>query len=225
MEDGRTAYDGSEAFAADFAKRLQSEHCRHGKRLLEVIFTLFLLVLFALPMLVILSAIFFSDVKASPIFCQERVGKNGKPFKLYKFRTMVPDAEQLIDSLADSNDMTGPVFKMKNDPRVTRLGRFLRARGLDELPQLFNVLNGSMALVGPRPPLPCEVSRYNEYQKLRLSVLPGITCTWQVCPDRYQRSFDEWLRLDIEYILHRSVFLDIKIILLTAASMVRGDGI
>ena len=143
-------------------------------------------------------AIWLDSPGGSPFFVQQRVGQNGRLFRLYKFRTMVPDAEARLEQVLPCNEMDGPVFKMQRDPRVTRLGRWLRRAGIDELPQLLNVLKGEMSLVGPRPALPREADRYTPYQRQRLYVKPGLTCLWQVQPDRNQIPFDRWVELDLE---------------------------
>ena len=153
-------------------------------------------------------AIWLDSPGGSPFFVQQRVGQNGRLFRLYKFRTMVPDAEARLEQVLPCNEMDGPVFKMQRDPRVTRLGRWLRRAGIDELPQLLNVLKGEMSLVGPRPALPREADRYTPYQRQRLYVKPGLTCLWQVQPDRNQIPFDRWVELDLEYIRRRSLRLD-----------------
>jgi len=142
------------------------------------------------------------------------VGRGGKPFKIIKFRSMIMDAEKLLKDLEHLNEADGPVFKIREDPRRTRFGKFLRRTSLDELPQLLNVLKGDMSLVGPRPPLPAEVARYTPYQMQRLSVKGGITCYWQIY-GRNNLSFDEWVELDLKYIRERNLWVDIKIILKT----------
>ena len=152
-------------------------------------------------------AVWLDSPGGSPFFVQQRVGQNGRLFRLYKFRTMVPDAEARLEQVLPCNEMDGPVFKMQRDPRVTRLGRWLRRAGIDELPQLLNVLKGEMSLVGPRPALPREADRYTPYQRQRLYVKPGLTCLWQVQPDRNQIPFDRWVELDLEYIRRRSLRL------------------
>lgn len=194
------------------------------KRAIDITMALIALLVFSIPMLLITLIIFCMDPKDNPIFCQTRTGRHGKEFQLYKFRTMVPGADQMKESLLQANEMDGPVFKIKNDPRVTKFGRFLRKTSLDELPQFFNVLKGDMAVIGPRPPIPKEVKQYTKYQMIRLTVTPGITGLWQVQPNRNDLSFDEWVDLDIEYILHRSVAMDIKIMLRTAVVMLKGEG-
>lgn len=143
---------------------------------------------------------------------------------MYKFRTMALDAEQRRAELAALNEMDGPVFKIREDPRVTRIGKFLRRSSLDELPQLFNVLRGDMSIIGPRPPLPCEAAEYTDYQSLRLIVKPGLTCLWQVRADRNAVSFAEWVEDDMEYILNASLWGDVKLMLKTPFVMLRGEG-
>ena len=145
-------------------------------------------------------------------------------FKMYKFRTMCPDAEQKLKDLMERNEKDGPVFKMKNDPRITRVGKFLRKTSIDELPQLFNVLKGEMSIVGPRPALPREVAQYTAYEWQRLYVTPGLSCYWQIAPHRDQLSFEEWMDLDIKYVHERSFPVDWKIIFRTFRSMLFGHG-
>ena len=158
------------------------------------------------------------------IFRQRRVGRDGKLFWLYKFRTMCPDAEEQLNELLSQNQMDGPVFKIKGDPRITRVGRFLRKTSLDELPQLLNVLQGDMSIVGPRPALPREVELYSDYQRQRLYVTPGLSCYWQIAPHRNEMSFDEWVALDMKYIQERSFWVDWKIIFLTVRAMLMKYG-
>jgi exopolysaccharide biosynthesis polyprenyl glycosylphosphotransferase len=147
-------------------------------------------------------------------FSQPRVGKDGEIFNMYKFRSMVTNAEKLLNNIKDKNEMSGPMFKMKNDPRVTTVGRFIRRTSIDELPQLFNVLKGEMSLVGPRPNLPKEVSQFNEVHRLKLLAKPGITCYWQVM-GRNNIGFEDWMKLDIKYVEERTIWIDIKLILMT----------
>lgn len=194
------------------------------KRLLSVIFSIIGIIIFAIPMLVITLLVWLDDTSASPIYTQTRIGRHGKPFTLYKFRTMIHNAHEMRTDIYDQNEMDGPVFKIKDDPRITKIGRFLRKTSLDELPQFFNVILGDMVVIGPRPPLPEEVEQYTEYQKLRLIVTPGITCLWQVQPKRNELSFDEWVDLDIHYIMHRSMLMDIKIVFQTIRAMIREEG-
>lgn len=164
------------------------------------------------------------DPGAGPIFAQTRVGKDGRTFTMYKFRTMVADAEEMLDELLPRNEMDGPVFKIRNDPRITRAGRFLRRSSLDELPQLWNVLRGEMSLVGPRPPLPREVAQYDARQLRRLSVKPGLTCYWQVSRHRNTLPFDTWVELDLRYIQERSIPTDWKLILATCRVILGMEG-
>ncbi|MFT8710277.1 MAG: sugar transferase [Sporolactobacillus sp.] len=154
------------------------------------------------------------DPKAPILFKQIRVGLHGHLFQIYKFRSMVVNAEDLLDNLIDQNEVSGAMFKMKDDPRVTRIGHFIRRTSLDELPQLFNVLRGNMSLVGPRPPLPREVANYSVYDKQRLLVRPGCTGLWQIS-GRSNLGFEEMVRLDLKYITNRNLGLDLKIILKT----------
>ncbi len=157
------------------------------------------------------------------LFRQTRSGHNGRPFTMFKFRTMIPDADKLKDSLAAQNEMGGPVFKIKNDPRITRIGSLLRKTSIDELPQFLNVLKGDMSLVGPRPPLPSEVTRYDRWQRRKLSVKPGLTCLWQV-NGRNKIDFEDWMKLDLEYIDNWSLWLDTKILMRTIPAVFKRDG-
>ncbi len=165
------------------------------KRSFDIICSLFGLVLLSVPFLLIMLIIYIDSPGASPVYSQKRIGKNGKSFNFYKFRSMVPNAEAMLEQYLDQNEMQGPVFKIKHDPRITRVGRVIRKTSIDEFPQLWNVLKGDMSLVGPRPPLPREVEQYTEYQLQRLSVTPGITCYWQIQPRRNSLSFDELQRI------------------------------
>lgn len=192
------------------------------KRLIDIVVSCFAIIVFAIPMLLICLGIFLQDFH-SPIFKQIRVTKDGRFFTMYKFRTMCVNAEQQLQALRAVNEADGPVFKMKNDPRVTPFGRFLRRTSLDELPQFFNVLNGTMSLVGPRPPLPREVELYTPYQMHRLDVKGGITCYWQ-CSGRSNIMFDEWVELDLKYIRDRSISTDTKILMQTVGAVLRRDG-
>ena len=149
---------------------------------------------------------------------------NGRKFNLLKFRTMVKNANELKNGIQHLNEMTGPVFKVRNDPRITPIGKFLRKFSLDELPQFINVLRGDMSIVGPRPPIPSEVEKYDYHQRRRLSVRPGITCLWQV-NGRNKIGFNDWVRLDIEYIDKWSLKLDMMILLKTIPAVLKGTGI
>jgi lipopolysaccharide/colanic/teichoic acid biosynthesis glycosyltransferase len=195
-----------------------------GKRSIDIIMS-FISIIGLCPFMILLAIIIFiDDPMGSPIFVQQRCGRHGRLFKLYKFRSMCVNAENELTELIDMNEMSGPVFKIKNDPRITRVGRFIRTTSIDELPQLFNVLMGDMSLVGPRPPLPNEVKQYNSYQSQRLFVTPGLTCYWQVSPQRNTLSFDEWVELDIKYMNERSLWLDFKLVIMTIKVMALGQG-
>ena len=194
------------------------------RRLQDIVLTILALSIIWPIMAIIALIIYIDDPKGSPVFSQIRVGRNGKEFNFYKFRTMVIGAEKMIDDLVDKNEVEGPAFKIKEDPRITRVGSFLRKTGLDELMQFFNILKGDMSLIGPRPPLPREVEQYNEYQLQRLYITPGITCYWQIQPNRNDITFDEWVDLDIKYIKERSFITDWKIIFATIISVFRMDG-
>jgi len=175
------------------------------------------------PIMLLTAAIVKLDSRGPILFKQMRAGLNGRPFVLYKFRTMCSDAESRKKSLWSRNEMSGPVFKIKEDPRVTRVGKFLRKFSIDELPQLFNVLKGEMSLVGPRPPLPGEVSHFEPWQHRKLSVRPGLTCLWQV-NGRNNVDFEEWMRMDLQYIDNWSLWLDAKILAKTIPAVVSGTG-
>ena len=194
------------------------------KRLFDIFFASIILLFFLPLMFVIAIVICIDDPKAGPFFKQKRVGRHGKEFYMYKFRTMRPDAEKLLAKLKEQNEMDGPVFKIKNDPRITRVGKILRKTSLDELMQFVNVLKGDMTLVGPRPPLPGEVEYYTDYQRLRLLVTPGITCTWQIHKNRNDVPFEQWVELDLEYIENRTFLGDLWIMLKTPFVMLSGTG-
>lgn len=195
------------------------------KRAFDIAASFCALVVLSPVFLIIYLIIYLDDPHGNPIFSQIRIGKNGKAFRFYKFRSMVVNAEDLLAGLQNQNEMSGPAFKMKNDPRVTKVGRFIRKTSLDELPQLWNVLKGDMSLVGPRPPLPNEVEQYTEEQKKRLSVTPGLTCYWQVQPSRNDLDFGEWFELDMKYLRERSVKTDIKIIFQTILVVLHMEGV
>ena len=195
-----------------------------GRRTQDIVLSFLALVVLSPVMLVIALAIVIDDPSAGPIFSQTRVGRGGKTFTLYKFRSMCPNAEAKLNALLAQNEMDGPAFKMKEDPRITRVGRFIRKTGLDELPQLWNILKGDMSIVGPRPPLPREVEQYNDYELQRLYITPGLSCYWQIEPNRNDLSFDEWVDLDIKYIRERSFLVDWKIIFKTFRVCLMGHG-
>jgi exopolysaccharide biosynthesis polyprenyl glycosylphosphotransferase len=193
------------------------------KRALDVAISLMILAL-SLPMLVIAAlAIKFSS-PGSVLFKQERIGLNGRLFTLYKFRTMIADAHARREEVEHLNEMTGPAFKARFDPRVTPVGRWLRRFSLDEIPQLWNVLKGDMSLVGPRPPIPEEVTRYHRWHRRRLSMKPGLTCLWQISGRNEIQDFDHWMQLDLQYIDNWSPSLDLKILLRTIPAVLSGKG-
>jgi lipopolysaccharide/colanic/teichoic acid biosynthesis glycosyltransferase len=200
------------------------------RRCLDIAFSLIIMVLFCWLYLLIAIAIKVDDPKGSIIFKQKRVkGINHKTgeleyFNMYKFRSMVANAEEILPSLADYNLKSGPVFKMKNDPRITRVGRILRKLSLDELPQFWNVFLGHISVVGPRPALPSEVEKYNNRQKQRLLIKQGITCYWQTRRDRDFITFDDWVELDLLYIKKCSIWSDIKLIIQTVGCMLTAQG-
>jgi exopolysaccharide biosynthesis polyprenyl glycosylphosphotransferase len=193
-----------------------------GKRLMDITLSLLALVLLS-PFLIVLALIIKFSSPGPILFAQERVGMNKRRFKLYKFRSMYQDAEKRRRELEHLNEMDGPVFKIKNDPRVTPIGRFIRKTSIDELPQLFNVLTGHMSLVGPRPPLLAEVDRYEWLYRRRLSIKPGITCFWQIS-GRNEISFKQWMDLDKQYIDNWSLWLDVKILAQTIPAVLFRKG-
>jgi len=192
------------------------------KRTIDAVVAVAALVLLS-PLLVGIALAVRSGDGGPALFRQERVGLHGRRYQLLKYRSMVLDAEAMLASLQDQNEISGAAFKMTYDPRVTRLGRFLRRSSLDELPQLVNVLRGDMSLVGPRPPLPAEVAEYDAWHRRRLSMKPGITGLWQV-EGRWDSEFDGWVRKDLEYIDRWSTWLDIKIMLRTIPAVLREEG-
>ena len=183
------------------------------KRAIDIIGSLIGLIL-ASPILVIVGILIKLESKGPIVFSQTRVGLNGKEFKMYKLRSMVLNAEELKKKLEAQNEMSGPMFKIKDDPRITKIGKFIRKTSIDELAQLVNVLKGDMSLVGPRPSLPREVEQFEDWMLERLEVKPGLTCYWQVM-GRNKIGFEEWMRIDIRYVRERSLWLDIKLILRT----------
>jgi exopolysaccharide biosynthesis polyprenyl glycosylphosphotransferase len=192
------------------------------RRILDIGLALFLSV-FAIPLIAICAVIIKLTSRGPVLFRQERCGLHGRPFIMYKLRSMVDEAEQLRFELEYLNEMDGPVFKSSRDPRVTAIGRFMRRFSIDELPQIFNVLRGDMSLVGPRPPLPQEVARYERWQRRRLSMKPGLTCLWQVS-GRNEIGFQDWMKLDLSYIDNWSLLLDLKILLKTVPVVLLGRG-
>ena len=183
------------------------------KRIIDIMGALMGLILLS-PLLLIVGILIKAESKGPIIFSQDRIGKNGKVFRMYKLRSMVANAEELKGTLMKENEMSGPMFKIKDDPRVTKIGKFIRKTSIDELPQLFNVLKGDMSLVGPRPSLPNEVLEFEPWMNKRLMVKPGLTCYWQVM-GRHNIDFQQWMLLDIKYVETRSIIVDIKLIIKT----------
>lgn len=184
-----------------------------SKRVLDFVAALLGLILLS-PVFLIVSILIKLESEGEVIFSQTRIGLDGKEFKMYKFRSMVKNAEELKAKLAAKNEMSGPMFKMKEDPRVTKVGKFIRKTSIDELPQLINVLKGDMSLVGPRPSLPKEVENFEDWMLRRLEVKPGLTCYWQVS-GRNNIDFEDWMKLDIQYVEDRNFILDLKLIFKT----------
>ena len=183
------------------------------KRIIDIVASFTGLILLS-PLILIVSMLIKLESKGEVIFKQKRVGLNGKEFYMYKFRSMVINAEELKAELESQNEMSGPMFKMKDDPRITRIGKFIRKTSIDELPQLINVIKGDMSLVGPRPSLPKEVKKFEPWMMERLEVKPGLTCIWQIS-GRNNIDFEDWMKLDIKYVRERSFKLDMKLILKT----------
>ncbi|MBI4198890.1 MAG: sugar transferase [Chloroflexi bacterium] len=194
------------------------------KRLLDVVAASVLLVLLLPLCLVIVVAIKLTS-RGPALYRWRVVGLGGRPFESYKFRSMYDNAVSLRKALEPLNEMRGPVFKIRNDPRVTPVGRILRRYSLDEIPQLISVLKGDMSLVGPRPPLREEYEQFDEWHRQKLQVRPGMTCLWQVSGRNRIRDFDEWVKLDLEYIEQWSLWLDLKILLRTIGAVLRGEGV
>lgn len=194
------------------------------KSVFDVSMSLIMLVIL-LPVFLVIGIAIKLDSKGPVFFKQVRVGLRGRQFKMYKFRTMVVNAEQLLKDLQKANEADGPAFKIKEDPRITKIGKFLRKTGLDELPQLINILKGEMSFIGPRPPLPSETKQYYRWQLRRLSVKPGLSCFWQIQPNRNDIKFDKWMELDLAYIDNWSLRLDILIFLRTAKTIIKKTGV
>jgi exopolysaccharide biosynthesis polyprenyl glycosylphosphotransferase len=194
------------------------------KKTIDINFSLLAIILLSPVLLAIMVLIKLSS-PGPVIYQQTRVGLRGRLFQLYKFRTMIVNADELKKELETENEMDGPVFKIKNDPRVTKIGKFLRRTGLDELPQLFNILKGEMSLIGPRPPIPSETQQYKRWQLRRLSVKPGLSCFWQIKPDRNSIKFEKWMEMDLAYIDNWSLRLDFIILLKTIKTIFQRTGL
>lgn len=209
----------------DSVSRLQRRYgYRFAKRAFDIAFSLLVFALFWWLYVIVAIAIKIDDPNGSVFFVQERMGKNGKPFRMYKFRSMYADAEERLAELRDLNEKDGPVFKIKDDPRITKVGRFIRKTSIDELPQFFNVLLGNMSIVGPRPALKRETDLYTTHQRERLLVKPGITCYWQTRKNRDEIGFDEWVDLDLLYIKKCSAWSDLKLIIQTVGVVLTAQG-
>ena len=192
------------------------------KRLFDIFFSLFSLVVLW-PLFLIVAIAIKLESRGPVIYTQMRVGNNRKPFKMYKFRSMCKNADEQLHALEKLNERDGPVFKITEDPRVTRVGKLLRKICIDELPQLINIIKGEMSIVGPRPPLLNEVEKYNFHHMRRLEVIPGLTCYWQTRKEE-KPNFEEWVEMDLQYIANRSFREDIKIIFTTAKIVLQGKG-
>ena len=193
------------------------------KRIFDVVMSALALICLSPLFLITAIAIFVQD-GGKPIYSQTRLTKGGREFKMYKFRSMRVDAEELLDELMDLNEMTGPAFKMKDDPRITPVGRFIRKTSIDELPQLINIIKGDMSIIGPRPPLPREVAQYTQYQMHRLDVITGLSCYHECMGRSDSNDFDEWVELDLKYIRERSFWTDLKVIFMTIKVVLTGKG-
>jgi lipopolysaccharide/colanic/teichoic acid biosynthesis glycosyltransferase len=193
------------------------------KSITEIALSFIILFLLS-PILLIIALMIRISSQGPVIFKQERVGLKGRKFYIYKFRTMVSNAEELKQKLMMLNESDGPTFKIKKDPRITTIGRILRKTNLDEIPQLFNVIKGEMSIIGPRPPLQTEVEQYEEWQLKRLSVKPGLTCTWQIVPNRNDIQFEKWMRMDIQYIENWSLMADVSLFFKTFKTVLFARG-
>lgn len=214
-----------ESLAGEALQGIEGRHVyRFAKRAFDAAFSAGVLVAFSWLFAGIALAIKADDPSSPVIFRQTRIGKDGKAFTMYKFRSMVPDAEERLAELRDLNEKTGPVFKIAEDPRITKVGRHIRKLSLDELPQFVNVLKGDMSVVGPRPALPREVATYDERQRQRLLVKPGITCFWQTRRNRDSIGFDEWVDLDLLYVKKCGVAADLKLIVQTVGCVLTAQG-
>jgi exopolysaccharide biosynthesis polyprenyl glycosylphosphotransferase len=203
--------------------KIREGHYETFKRLFDVCFALILIPIL-LPFMTLIALLIKLDSKGSVFFAHKRVGKDRRLFNCYKFRTMVENADKIKEKLKHLNEMKGPAFKMKSDPRITRLGRFLRKYSFDEFPQIINILKGDMSFVGPRPPLPEEVEQYKPWHMKRLSIKPGLTCFWQINGRNNIQKFDDWVKMDIKYIETASFVTDLKIILKTLPAVISRRG-
>lgn len=217
-------YQSDEGTLASVSRLQRRYGYRFAKRAFDIAFSLLVLALFWWVYVVVAIAIKVDDPAGPVFFVQERMGKNGKPFTMYKFRSMYADAEERLAELKELNEKDGPVFKIKDDPRITKVGRFIRKTSIDELPQFFNVLLGNMSIVGPRPALRRETDLYTPHQRERLLVKPGITCYWQTRKNRDAISFDEWVDLDLLYINQCNAWADFKLVIQTVGCVLSAQG-
>ena len=222
---------GNQPSSVDMQAQAAAQQLRTGrwcyrliKRAFDILFSLAVLVFFSWLFFIIAVAIKIDDPEGPIFFAQERIGRDSKPFKMYKFRSMCSDAEEKLSELQELNEKDGPVFKIADDPRITRVGHVIRKLSIDELPQFFNVLGGDMSIVGPRPPLPKEVEKYTPRQAQRLSIRGGLTCYWQTRRNRDSITFDEWIELDLLYVKQCSVWADFKLILQTIGVVLTAQG-
>lgn len=218
----KIASESAQNFAAGALGEQDTFYKRYGKRCIDILGSVFGLLLF-LPLLPLIALAIKISSPGPILYRSIRLGQNGRPFVFYKLRSMVDGAHESRKYMLHMNEVDGPIFKISDDPRITGVGRFLRRSSLDEVPQLWNVLRGDMTLVGPRPPIPEEVEKYEPWQRHRLDVKPGITCLWQIS-GRSKLGFDEWMRLDIQYIRRQSFWLDLKILLRTIPAVLSRDG-
>lgn len=225
---GETSQDLSEL---DYAALAAAERLRTGrwgyrlaKRIFDILFSLAVLVCFSWLFLLVAIAIKLDDPEGPVVFAQTRVGRDGHEFRMYKFRSMCADAEKRLAALVSLNEKDGPVFKIADDPRITRVGSVIRKLSIDELPQFINVLKGDLSVVGPRPALPSEVVRYTSRQKQRLSIKQGLTCYWQTRRNRDSIAFDEWVDLDLLYIRKCGIWTDFKLIVQTVGCVLTAQG-
>lgn len=226
LEQVKSVEEGLDPEAARAAERLRTGRWayRAVKRAFDVCFSACVLVCLSWLFLIVAVAIKLDDPEGPVIFSQARVGRDGREFRMYKFRSMCADAESRLAELAGRNEKDGPVFKMADDPRVTRVGRLLRKTSIDELPQFVNVLVGDISVVGPRPALPKEVAQYTPRQRQRLSVKQGITCYWQTRRNRDSITFDEWVDLDLVYVKKCGIWSDLKLIVQTVGCVLTAQG-
>jgi len=206
-----------------YSNKPSNEFALSWKYVFDFSFSALVIILW-MPIFILIGLVIKFTSKGPIIFKQKRVGLHGREFYIYKFRTMMVDAEKMQAQLLDQNEVSGPVFKIKNDPRITKVGKFLRKTSMDELPQFFNVIKGDMSLVGPRPPIMNEVNQYKPWQLRRLSMRPGITCTWQIMPRRNSISFEDWMRLDLQYIDNWSLRQDFLLTFKTLRAVIMGSG-